>query len=508
MKTILLSVYVLTFLLTTSLFANINECKSDLYYANGIMMGDSEKVALTKWRNRVDDLLYSKQNTFNRLANILVSYNKSQWFDDDIYESFEQMMSNEWGWKDFSLYFETYLKTHLIQEAGNQHSQDLTTQVNGYKQSIKNGHGVIVIAHSQGNFFTNEAYEQLDDWMKQYFHMIGVATPADHVAGYVSGDTTAPYVTFHNDFINLVVTGLSSNREDTRHHGFPSIDAHDFYESYLKEPTTKNDIIRFIEKKVDEHTDAPSQWKTDQEYNTDTCDYKITVKHRFDPGIEMPLDVFPFAPNKKLYQLEGGQWIKASCGGTTIMGKDRDIPTWEGKQDNECLMIDNPEEEKIILEKVIKVYIIYKLSLFRDYRDYYANHYTHGAYVSDKKIDTVSNYYDLVDTSCHDERSATLYDNSYYGEATSLYIPRIEESFISTQGNIEEYYYYNRHYAITMPMMAVKNTLDCILEKNNKSLSDIKSIERVGKYNNLFAVEQPPTYWARFWFIEYVINMK
>lgn len=65
----------------------------------------------------------------------------------------------------------------------------------------------------------------------------------------------------------------------------------------------------------------------------------------------MPLDVYPFNASKKLYQVNG-EWVKASCGGENILGEGHDIPSWDGKKENECLMIDNPQQEKIgILNK-------------------------------------------------------------------------------------------------------------------------------------------------------------
>jgi hypothetical protein len=171
--------------------------------------------------------------------------------------------------------------------------------------------------------------------------MMGVATPANHVAGFAPGDTTAPYVKFHNDFINVIVSSLSANRDDTRHHGFPSIDAHDFYESYLKEPTTRSDIQQFIIKNVQNHLNTPSQWSTDQEFDRGTCDYRITVKHRFDPALEIGEKVYPFAPNQKLYQVNG-EYVKATCGGKNILQE------WTGKNEkDDCLMIGNPPKEKI-----------------------------------------------------------------------------------------------------------------------------------------------------------------
>ena len=320
----------------------IDECKSDLYYANGIMMKYSEKDALDMWKDEADTLLVSKPKIYPKIANIKISYNISQGFLDDLLESFEQVMNNEWGWKEFSLYFAVYLKEKGIQEDWVPHIKDLVKQTKSYKESIKLGHNVIVIAHSQGNYYTNESYELLDDWMKPYFYMMGVATPANHVAGFATDDTTAPYVKFHNDFIKSVVTGLPSNRVDpnSKHNQTFSIAAHDFYESYLSADNTRTDIINFIESKVIDHAKAPSQWETDQEFDRNTCNYKITVKHRFDPSIEMGEKVYPFNGSKKLYQVKG-EYVKASCGGENILS------AWEGKHGIECLKIDNIEEEKI-----------------------------------------------------------------------------------------------------------------------------------------------------------------
>jgi len=319
---------------------NIDECKSDLYFANGIMMKYSEKDALDMWKEVAGDLLVSKPDLYAKIANIKISYNISQGFLDDLLESFEQVMSNEWGWVEFSTFFEQFLTSHNIQEDWVPHIKDLVKQTKSYKDSIKLGHNVIVIAHSQGNYYTNEAYDLLDGWMKPYFHMMGVATPANHVAG------DGPYVKFHNDFIKSVVTGLPSNRIDpnSNHNQTFSIAAHDFYESYLSAVNTRSDIQKFIFNKVKEHEKSPTQWETDEEFERNTCNYRITLKHRFDPSIEVGGKVYPFNGSKKLYQVNG-EYVKASCGGENILS------SWEGKKDDECWMIDNPQNEKIIARK-------------------------------------------------------------------------------------------------------------------------------------------------------------
>ena len=336
--------------LSVNIDANaIDECKSDLYFANGIMMKYSSEKAGIMWKKQSRKLILDPKIS-SKIDKVIISYNRKQGILDDMLESFEQIMSNEWGWKEFSLYFAVYLQEKGIQEDIIPHVEDLVKQVKQYKESINLGHNVIVVAHSQGNYYTNEAYDMLDDWMKPYFHMMGVATPADHVAG------DGPYVKFYNDFIKFVVTGLPANRTDPnpKHNQTFSIEAHDFYASYLAAENTRNDIINFIEEKVINHEKAPSQWETDQEFERNTCNYRITVKHRFDPSIEMGEKVYPFAANKKLYQVNG-EWVKASCGGTHILDQ------WDGKKDNECSMIDNVEKEKIVKNtlNIVKFYAKY-----------------------------------------------------------------------------------------------------------------------------------------------------
>jgi len=348
-------IILLSSLLASSLFSNTNidECKNDLYYANGILI--DMDIAIDKheeaWKDKVDDLFLSNQEEYKKVANIKISFNASQGPLDDVYESLEQIMSNEWGWVEYAKQYRTYMEESGFQESVDLHSHDLTNQVNAYKQSIKDGHGVIVIAHSQGNYYTNEAYELLDGWMKDYFHMFGVATPANHVAGYAVGDTDAPYVKFHNDIINLILTGLDSNADDlnTEHNSLISYPAHNFYNSYMTAKYTKDKIFNFILEKIQAHETAPSQWKTLEEKDKNTENYKITVQHKFDTSIATmdDIDVFPFAQDKKLYPIDPNnpdnkQYVKASCGGTKILDE------WEDKEENEVYYLEGTGEKILV----------------------------------------------------------------------------------------------------------------------------------------------------------------
>ncbi|MBD3797224.1 MAG: hypothetical protein IE887_05715 [Campylobacterales bacterium] len=144
------------------------------------------------WEIKATKLLESNLELRKNIQSYLVAYNHSYGVTSDLFEAFIQKAEAEPGykvtWEAFKLYVGLKIKKadDLLGMAENTSNSienyDLTTQIEAYKNSIKNGHGVIVVSHSQGNLFTNRAYEKLEDWMKPYFHNMGVATPADKVA--------------------------------------------------------------------------------------------------------------------------------------------------------------------------------------------------------------------------------------------------------------------------------------------------------------------------------------
>jgi len=81
------------------------------------------------------------------------------------------------------------------------HDRNLETQINAYKESIENGHKVLVVAHSQGNLFTYEAREKLlfgtnQGWMSKYFQVVSIASPAMFS---IPGGT--PLISWDNDLV-------------------------------------------------------------------------------------------------------------------------------------------------------------------------------------------------------------------------------------------------------------------------------------------------------------------
>ena len=161
-----------------------------------------------------------------------------------------------------------------------QEQEDVATQAAHYVRSIAQGHGVVIVAHSQGNLFTNRVYTELEigdaihgfKWMRQYIDAIGVATPANNVIG-----TDSPYVTFDNDMIQLVPDSLPTNvTNPKRYHIYNaigedigetlySVQAHSFLSSYMATDITREAILGLIDQKIREHKDDPSQWGKNKE---------------------------------------------------------------------------------------------------------------------------------------------------------------------------------------------------------------------------------------------------
>jgi hypothetical protein len=206
-----------------------------------------------------------------------------------------------------------------------------------YNESFRYSHRVLLVSHSQGNLFANRVYDSINPSDYQnYFANVQVASPASRV--HASDGT---YITGWVDpIINPIPGSMESNAD------LDDFGGHAFVTAYLDSSDTYTKIVDAIKAQLGVLDTIDSQWSTDKELERGTCDYRITVKHRFDPALEIGEKVYPFAPNQKLYtatnQKSGEvEYVKATCGGTDFMDD------WDGKKDNECWMIDNPQEEKI-----------------------------------------------------------------------------------------------------------------------------------------------------------------
>lgn len=107
--------------------------------------------------------------------------------------------------------------------------EDLARQVALYKRAIEGGSRVLLVAHSQGNFFGNQAGLLLTPEERASFGVLSVASPADNVLGNFD-EESAPYLTLDEDPIHLVPLSFPPNASnflsgynlppEARYHGF------------------------------------------------------------------------------------------------------------------------------------------------------------------------------------------------------------------------------------------------------------------------------------------------
>lgn len=141
--------------------ADINECKTDVYFANGILTEEETAYSNAGLLREAIKQMLGQEPFTQKIGKVTYAYNNTIGFWSDGIETFLQ----KFGWMG------------LRDSLGDVHASDVQTQITSYKQSIKDGHKVLAVAHSQGNLFTHEAFRGLDPWMQDYFEAVSVASP-------------------------------------------------------------------------------------------------------------------------------------------------------------------------------------------------------------------------------------------------------------------------------------------------------------------------------------------
>ena len=132
----------------------------------------------------------------------------------------------------------------------------LNEHLQKYDKLVAEGKRVIIVAHSQGNLFANAAYRDLAPEIKPHVRVVGVATPANNVAGDSNKDT-ARYVTAHEDTVILFVpTSLPSNVPQGNRFG-DFFAAHNYVEFYLRRGSNTRAEIRGLIEAASEQVPPP-----------------------------------------------------------------------------------------------------------------------------------------------------------------------------------------------------------------------------------------------------------
>jgi len=397
----------LLFLLPLSIQANefkIDERKSDIYFANSILTDKDTAIAsLILIRKNIKLEQYEDHDIkMEKELNFDTAYNHTYGFTNDIEETIMQLSDESLNWETFSQTISFLItrsagkivKSVVGSKKANELSKrvfettnislssiiisrrniDLITQIQKYKYSIRQGHGVIVIGHGQGDLFAYEASKKIlkadsfkgveyrdNGWLEEYFSWISVGTPSNY------RPSSHPQVAFDND----IITTFNKREKETNPNRFQfingvneTVDEHiiDFHQFkyYMGAPIhikdgvkdknvstdlAKKDIMVFLKNAIKKHRTAQSQWAVDEEFDENTKDYKISVKHIEENQLThymKDIKIYPFSGAKKLYQLDSDEWVKASFGGEKI------LESWENQKDNQFYFLQGTDPAEYI----------------------------------------------------------------------------------------------------------------------------------------------------------------
>jgi len=364
-------IILLLFIITAFLRAEINEWVTDIYFGNGVWndyrgantgMEILQNIILDKvYNGNLEEFKkhhYSDRGDAELNKNIIIlSFNWTGSSPDerlsfpskvtDFIETFYQLKDNN-QLEGYSLY--DILKVWLTQDPTTPLSNlmwdkiddivadysrsieetNLVEMIENYEKiSLKVSHRVLLVAHSQGNLFGNEVYDNLIPWEKNYFKMVSVGTPASSVL-----DNTTPYTTLkcdtviHDNIIGGIPGHLPAKTNCTGEE--QSGDGHQFTASYLSNHLSLEEIITNISERIDFLNNTDSQWKPkDINCGSEICeDTRIRVTHIHDAkNMDKHMKdtpVYPFdTENGKIYKI-GEKHVMASCGGETVVDNPED----------------------------------------------------------------------------------------------------------------------------------------------------------------------------------------
>jgi hypothetical protein len=138
-------------------------------------------------------------------------------------------------------------------------TDSLADQVNDYNKQIQEGKKILLVAHSQGNFFGNQAYGSLSSTARQSFGIVSVANPDSIIAN------GGPYTTLEEDKVieyvewARLLAGLSALKPPNLTNNpleLPDDSGHSFRNAYMvagsnSDQKITNDMVSELDKLVE-----------------------------------------------------------------------------------------------------------------------------------------------------------------------------------------------------------------------------------------------------------------
>lgn len=219
--------------------ASCGDTKTVLYFANG--MFNSKESATQSLRELLKRV--RKDYPSNRFDAFEVAYNTNEPALLQLHQVFRQKITDTSisFWRNIGKIFELEKGENLnkilriLKAEQTLTDKDLRIQISSYKEYLKSNFKIITVAHSQGNLYTNFAFDSIGSDKTQ---MISVATPASDVYG------EGPYFTFFSDGVIVQIpNALPPNRKKQQAKYFD----HEFIGDYLGDRPTEKEIFSAID---------------------------------------------------------------------------------------------------------------------------------------------------------------------------------------------------------------------------------------------------------------------
>ncbi len=258
MKKISICLIAFIIVLFASVSGQCEDNKVKIYFGNGMLNDLNEaKISLTTLQTEIESKIQGTDIVGKMEYDI--SHNPTDNGLIDFLESAMQALDTQWAniWrylanldpvpdllqdqlKEVSLYYDQAMVGGY---------PELQNHVDEYNERLCQGDKVIVVAHSQGNFYANIAYTGINENVINGFGIVSVANPDSDVAG------DGPYTTIIEDVLMAQVIGSMpanlTNFSNTNNKNPVDWSGHKFVESYLAEgrPAESkilNDVVNTI----------------------------------------------------------------------------------------------------------------------------------------------------------------------------------------------------------------------------------------------------------------------
>ncbi len=204
-------IFILFIFVSSFVFSAIDDCKTDVYFGNGILTEDPDAKDNAYLLEESIKYKFGFPYFKKHIGKVDYAYNSTDGEISDLLESLAQKLEGS-----VISYFPYVGQVSLLLNLATAESQnrDVRLQVAKYRASIEGGNKVLLVAHSQGNLFGRKSLISLtqnpkDFWMGNYFEAVSVASPM-----FSDIKDNTPRIDWDNDIVSAIALGAGGGSVD------------------------------------------------------------------------------------------------------------------------------------------------------------------------------------------------------------------------------------------------------------------------------------------------------